>query len=325
MGVNTQRGKPKSGGAAPYGYRRTEQGFEPDPTEAPIRSLIFDLFLTHKRKLTTAKILNQKGYRTRSGAKFSDSSIDRFLRDPIAKGHHKDNYRPVRGPKKYRLLKPATQWRFPRIEPLVDEATWNHANDILIAQRKKPVAKKPRGVFTGLTYCACGAHMHQPHQRKSYFCSACDNSITVDTIESIFAQKLADFPIGKQTLAKLKKGKEGIKAQGEQIELLAERKRAIESEMDKLYRLYIDNTISKTRFSKKHKPLEQCIEEIDAELKLLRSESGETTAPKTLEDVWAACNPDKRNQLVHEILNRIVVDRTSININYSVPPDFLSR
>ena len=324
MGESKQKGKPKSGGAAPYGYRRTEQGFEPDPTEAPIRSLIFDLFLTHKRKLTTAKILNQKGYRTRSGAKFSDSSVDRFLRDPIVKGHHKDNYQPVRGPKKYRALKPAAEWRFPTVEALVDEATWNHANDLLIAQRKKPVAKKSRGVFTGLMHCACGALMHQPHQRKSYFCSACDNNIAVDTIESIFAQKLADFSIGKKVLTKLKKGNESIKTQAEQIGILAERKRAIESEMENLYHLYIDNTISKARFSKKHTPLEQCLEEIDAELKLLSSESSETTVPKTLEDVWAACGPDKRNQLTHEILNRIVVDRTSIDITYSVPPDFLA-
>ncbi len=195
--------KPKSGGAAPYGFRRTNDGFEHDPQEAPIRKLIFKLFLKHKRKLTVANILNQKGYRTRSGAKFSDSSINRFLRDPLAKGHHKKNYLTAHGPKKFRDLKPESQWRYQPITPLIDEATWNKVNNLLIAQKQKPQSKKPFGLFTGLIQCDCGAQMHHPHGRKKYFCSKCDNNIEVEIIDKIYQSKLSVFRANNNTIQKL--------------------------------------------------------------------------------------------------------------------------
>ena len=51
------------GGQAPFGYKWENKQFMVDEREAPVRQLIYTLFLKHKRKKTIAKELNRMGYR----------------------------------------------------------------------------------------------------------------------------------------------------------------------------------------------------------------------------------------------------------------------
>jgi hypothetical protein len=166
------------GGAAPFGYGWRNGRLEIDEKEAPVRRLIFDLFLKHRRKRTVAKMLNELGYRTRSGASFSDMAIDRLLRDTTAKG-----FRDELGIKV-------------KVDPIVSDDIWERANRLLGVREGKPSVN----TFGGRTRCSCGGSMNVPSKSNKYVCSACRFKIPQDDLEYIFVSQIGPANFGRHRL-----------------------------------------------------------------------------------------------------------------------------
>ena len=161
---------PARGGIAPFGYKWVDGRLVVDPTEAPVRKLIFDLFLKHRRKKTVARLLNELGHRTRSGSHFSDTTIDRLLSDRIVLG--------VRG----------SGTEQASIEPLVDTSVWETTQELLGVRPTKQTLR----LFTGIVFCECGAKMMVSSGSAKYACKVCRRKISESDLEEVLHAKLAD-------------------------------------------------------------------------------------------------------------------------------------
>ena len=157
------------GGIAPFGYAWQRGALVVDPAEAPTRRLIYELFIKHRRKKTVAKLLNDLGYRTRGGAPFSDTTIDRLLRDPTAKG-----------------IKIAGGVET-AVEAIISTELWERANNFL----GSPQTKLSVHLFTDFAFCDCGGKMTVPSNAAKYVCEGCRRRIVADDLEAVFVSQLA--------------------------------------------------------------------------------------------------------------------------------------
>ncbi len=166
----TEKVKSK-GGIAPLGYLWRDGRLVIDEREAPVRKLIYELFLKHRRKKTVAKILNDLGYRTRNDALFSDTTVDRLLRDTTAKGIRTGSGKEI------------------RVEPIIPQEIWERANNLLKTKQLKQAVQ----LFSGLAFCSCGGKMIVPGSSAKYVCINCRHKIGTDDLEEIFESQLIGF------------------------------------------------------------------------------------------------------------------------------------
>jgi site-specific DNA recombinase len=190
--VRAKLGKP-IGGQAIYGYSWRAKQFVINEDESHVRKLIFEIFLKTMRRKTTADELNRLGYRTRKGALFSDTTIERLIRDTTVKGERLANYTRTGTGKKLVVMKPKSDWITVKCPPIVPSELWDKANRILDEQKKKraPVGRRSGYLFSGLLKCSCLKKMYVKNAR-TYSCKACGVKIAISTIDEIYCALLSE-------------------------------------------------------------------------------------------------------------------------------------
>jgi site-specific DNA recombinase len=331
--IRAKLGKPL-GGIAPFGYQWKDRKLVPDPNEAPIRKLIHELFLENQRKKSVAKILNERGYRTRKGDRFSDTTIRRLLRDPTAKGLHRLNYTKSLGDNKKWILKPKDDWVYIKVEPIVSDELWDQCNAILDEQEKKGrrPSRKVIHLFTGFAFCHCGNKMYVPSNSPKYTCYQCRNKISTDDLEEVFHQQLKTFFFSTTEITGyLNEADRVIKEKEELLNALVEEERKLRAEMDKTYRLYIDDKITTEGFGIRYKPMEQRLKqiqdqipELQGEIDFLRiqylSSDQILNEAKDLYSRWPNLTADEKRKVIENITEKIIIGKEDVTINLCYLP-----
>ena len=331
------------GGVAPFGYRWIEGKLLIDEKEAPIRKLVHELFIVHKRKGTVASILNKQGYRTRNGMLFSDTSINRLLTDPMAKGQRRANYTKSLGDGKRWTRKPEDEWVIVPCPAIVSEEVWNEAYGILERQHKtKAPAKKPVHLFTNLIVCKhCNSKMYIPSKSRRYICSVCHQSrIDATDMEEIFYEQLKSFLLTKEHLTSyLSKADDSIVNKKEQLKTHSQELRKVREQMDKMLDLHLSGEIGKEGFGNRYNPLNERAQQIanvlpqlEAEIDFLNMQRLNSdhvqSEAQNLYDRWPQLSNESKRSIVEQITEAITINGDEIHIRFSynpslygIPPD----
>jgi site-specific DNA recombinase len=338
VAIRAKLGKPLNG-KAPFGYTWKDKKLVVHPEEAPIRRLLYELFSEHKRKKSVARILNERGYRTRSGANWSDTTVNWLIADPTAKGLHRSNYTRKSADGRECLIKPESEHIYMPCEPLVSEELWNYCNSLLEKRRteRKAPAKKSVHLFVGYTVCACGAKMYVPSHTPKYICSGCKkNRIPCDDLEEIFIEELKGYLVNPETIRQYVASAD--EALAEKEELFAVTKHEIERqqfECNQVLKLYKEDAISIEQFKTIFQPADQKRQELEAELPRVQAEIDALkvdtlneehllTEAQNLYERWPTMDREQKRQTVELVTRKITVGQGDIQFDLVRLPSFSS-
>ncbi|MGC3990839.1 MAG: recombinase family protein [Chthoniobacteraceae bacterium] len=331
--IRAKLGKPL-GGAAPFGYQWVDKKLVVHPDEGPIRRLIYELFLEHRRKKTVASHLNRSGYRTRKGSKFGPSTIGSLIQDSTAKGVHRTNYSRRTADDLSWEYKPESEWVLTETESLVSEELWNQCNQIL-GTADKPLrspSKRAVHLFAGFVVCQCGSKMYVPSNSPKYVCAACKMKVASVDLEAIFFDQLSGFLVSPTQIESYLGQAAG--ALKEKQGLLESRKKEadrVRNEVEKTYRLYLENEITSDAFGRFFKPLEERQKQLEEEIPRIQADMdflkvNQFSSDQILNDShgiqsrWPELDSSEKRKIVECITKKIEIGKDEIAIDLCYLP-----
>jgi site-specific DNA recombinase len=267
--IRAKLGKPL-GGPAPYGYAWVDKRLVIDEAEAPIRTLIYTLYQKHKRRKAVARLLNDMGHRTRNGSKWSDTTIERLIRDTTAIGQKRANYsRQSNSHTGAWELKPESEWVYHEVEPLISKEIYDECVghlDSLRIQGKRAV-RQSVNLFSGYAHCGCGEKMIVPSQSRKYVCRSCKNRIPMDVLEECFLTEINAAGItGDDVEARKRLAEAKVEELSGLIATHQDTMRKVDRDIDTLLDLYQKGAIDEAGFRGRYDPHGERKRELEEEL-----------------------------------------------------------
>lgn len=320
------------GGAAPFGYEWKENKLVPNAIEAPIRKRMYELFDETKRRKSVAKMLNNEGYRTRNGSKFTDTTVVRLLQDTTAKGTYRANHT-YRDDNKKLHLKPESDWVLTPVPPIISEELWQRCNDVLDKRKeKRPIGPRPLHLFTGILKCGCGGAMYVFSRSPKYVCPKCRNKIPAEDLDNVVREELKDFFVSREKI------QEHLRAADANLSTLRDRLAShttqldrVRAEMRKVYQLFQADQVSPDGFGKLYKPLEEQERALAVELPTLQGEldvmemrlasAGEVASEAIdLYRLWPTMKREDKRRVLESIVEMITLNGDTIDIRLCYLP-----
>lgn len=331
--VRAELGK-RLGGAAPFGYQWQGDDLVPEPAEAPVLKLMYELFAKHRRKKTVCRMLNEAGYRTRAGVAWTDHTLHRLLLNTTSKGLYRCRHTASTDDKGNWKQRPESEWVFLSVEALVPEELWDECARILAEQRRKrrPAGPRPVHLFAGLLVCDCGNKMYVPSNTLKYVCQKCRTKIPITDLEGIYYEQLKGYFLSPEDVAAfIAEADETIRSKEELCSVLTSERDKLKAEMDAVYRLYLDGHVSSHGFGERYQPLEERMLQLREELPRLQAEtdiakinllsSDAVLAEATdLYSRWPQLSFEEKRTIIEHITQQIVVAKDGITITLAYLP-----
>lgn len=337
--IRAMMGKPL-GGQASFGYKWEGKDLVIDEKEAPVRKLLYEIFIKTKRKKATASELNELGYRTRNGSKFSDTTVERLIKDPTAKGIRRANYTKSLGEGKNWVIKPESEWVELACPAIVSEEVWNECNAILSNQHVKRNAVGPRPIYllSGFIYCTCGNKMYVYTETPVYKCKKCKRKIAVSDIDEIFHQQLKSFLLSDTDITSAQqKSNELVQEKEQLLSSIRSEHALLMKKLEIHLELRTSGELSKEDFATFYNPVQSQLRQIEAQIPELEAEidflkihslSTETVIEeaKDLYNNWHTLPFEEKRSVVETVTEHIEIDTATINISLAyLPTPLLSQ
>jgi site-specific DNA recombinase len=334
--IRARLGK-STGGAPVYGYKWEDKRLSPHPEEAPVRVLIYQLFLQHQRCLTVARALNRMGYRTRQGKLYTDTSIERLIRDTTAKGLRKANFTQSisRSNGNRWALKPESEWVWVDCPAIVNPELWEACNRILDERRQAlaPVTRLGVHPFAGLVHCQCGGKLYADStigRGQKYRCRSCRASILAMALDETFERLFRQFIESGEAVAA--HGRQAGSALANQSALISAKRKELDRirrDAERAERDYFDGQLTGELFGRLHEGLEarrllieSNLPALEADLLSIRIRQASADQVRAeaglIVALWPDFTPKEKQALLTEIVEYIAVspDRIWMRIAY---------
>lgn len=339
--VRARLGK-STGGATTFGYWWKDGTLCPNPDEAPIRRLIYELYREHKRKRTVANLLNERGYRTRGGDMFTPTTVGRLIQDPTAKGLRIANHTKSIGNGRGWKSKPESEWVKVPVEAIVSEELWSECNSIVEetgSRYRTHRGRRPTYLFAGVVHCGkCGSgkKLYRQTGWDKYRCYKCATKIAEDDLEALLLEQLSSFLLSDERIeTMLAESKKEAEKRGLLAESLRKDRNALVQKADTLVELYQSGGFGVDEFKERHGPIRDRLKEIEQELAKIERETHaslkDTRAKQEaladglhLKDEWPSMEFPQKRRIVEGLVERITVNGDEIEFHLNYIPGSIS-
>lgn len=340
------------GGKAQFGFEWVPVSEDPEckqtklvhsQREAPIVIALFETFLSEKKYLTTAKLVNAAGFRTRKGTLWGKTSVKRILTDEIYAGRRRLNYTQSKGSGRSWRFKDKSEWHYADVEPIISRKVFDDVQAIIAQiEQKYPDSgpSKSKYTFGGLVVCGkCDEKMYvSPYQGMRiprYRCRGCRSKINEDILLQGLQDGLNRIIVHPEQLqAETKDDTETIVNRRERLKSLRTTLAGVERKIASVYELQSDQIITKDDFAERYKVLKVQKQQLQDEIPRLEAEISymqvNEIAKKhlldratTLSALWDTLSSSAKDKIVKEVVSRIVVNKESINFELFYLPELM--
>ena len=333
-----------TGGVGPFGYVWKDNILIVDSDEASVIKEVFSTFVKTDNMALTARMMNERGYRTKEGAEFKNTTIKRILTNPTYKGQKRANYSKSKGNKKSWKWKPENEWVYHEVEPIVDNDIWDKVNVSITIKAKNYVSNPQfngKYIFAGLLKCECGQKMYVTKYKAMkvprYTCRGCRAKINEDVILGLFKDCLKSIVLEPDKLNDaIKPDDNFIEQQTKQLRLLNTELKNVEKKIDSLLELWSDKAIVKSTFTGKYRDLCQRKEQLEDEIPRNQANIDHFKITETGKDyilsqtqflysLWDTLKVEEKDKIIRELVDEITVKKDELKFQLFYLPELMNE